>query len=95
MVILIAMRRIFIPRSIFPNCADNFSSLRNYFLLSVQKVFVTNLVTCITNFVICVTNFLTCVTNFVTKTFLYDSKKYLLAKEKFQAGSKNQFVSHF
>ena len=80
---------IFIPRSIFPNCADNFSSLRNYFLLSVQKFFVTNLVTCITNFVICVTNFLTCVTNFVTKTFLYDSKKYLLAKEKFQAGSKN------
>ena len=60
-----------------------------YFLLSAQKKFVTKFVTLVTKFLIHVTKFVIHVTNFVTKTFLYDSKKYLLAKEKFQAGSKN------
>ena len=61
----------------------------SFFLLSAQKKFVTNLLTCITKFVICVTKFLTCVTNFVTKIFLYDRKNYLADSENYLADNKN------
>ena len=60
----------------------------NYFSLSAQKKFVTNLLTCITKFVTRITNFVTSVTNFITKTILYDRKNYLADSENYLADNK-------
>ena len=38
-----------------------------FFLLSAERIFITNFLICITNLVICVTSFVTSVTNFVIK----------------------------